>query len=126
MVRSECGFRTWLRLRGSALAYGWTAAGVLLGDDDALRGGRVELTDERIAARRKGPDENRGLGFPGNHFLAVERMAVELLGRGVLVVDDEPDLDVRRHADLRWRETVVANRQREFRDVRRNRGGDEQ
>ena len=90
------------------------AARQRLRDHRALRGRRVELAHERIASRGERADVDRRLRLARNHLFAIERMAVELLGRRVLVVDDEPDLHVRRNADFGRHEFVIVERQREL------------
>src|SRR4051812_28009123 len=75
----------------AAVNMGCLACG-LFRDHRALRGLLVELTVERVAAGLERADEDRRLLPAGDHFLALEAVALELFRRAVLVVDDELDL----------------------------------
>src|SRR5665213_2983650 len=61
----------------------------LLRDDHAVRGLLVVLADELVLAGLERPDVDGRLAVAGNHLLDLERLALELLGRGVLVLDEE-------------------------------------
>ena len=83
----------------------------------AWRRGCIELAHERIAAGGQRPDVDRGPGLARDHLLAVQRVAVELLGRRVLVVDDEPYLHVGGDAQFARHEPMFTKGQRELRFV---------
>ena len=86
----------------------------LLGDDHALRGLFVVFADERIAARLERPDEDRRRRLAGDHLFAVERMALEFLGRRIAVLDDELDLLSGGHDELGRLELVVLDHELEL------------
>src|SRR6266508_4665656 len=77
----------------------------------------VIFADERVLAGLERPDEDRRLSLAGNHLFAVELLALEFLGSGIVVLHDELDLRVRGYRDLRWRELVVLDRDLERRIV---------
>src|SRR5262245_28154722 len=79
----------------------------LLGDDPALGRGFVVLADEGIAARLEGPDPDLHRLAAGDDLLDPQLLALELLGRGVLVGDHEHEGRPRLHADLVRLETVL-------------------
>ena len=60
----------------------------------------MELTDKRGLARLQRPDIDGGSRNWGNHLFALERVAHELFGRGVLVLHQELDLGVGGDADF--------------------------
>src|SRR5450759_3324996 len=83
----------------------------LLGDDDALGGGFVKFSDERVTSWGKRADVNRGGAVSGNHFFPVQRIAVEFLRGSILILDQELDLRAGRNRELGRLELMVFNGQ---------------
>src|SRR5689334_6590704 len=81
----------------------------LLHDDLACRRALVEFADERIFTRLQWTDIDRRLAPARNHFFAIEPLALEFLGGGILVLHDQLDLLPRRHGDLVGHEAVIAD-----------------
>src|SRR5512135_1535594 len=65
---------------------------LLLRDDRALRGRRVEFAHEGVASCIQRPDVERCAAMPGNDLLAVQRKAVEFFRCGILVLYQQLDL----------------------------------
>src|SRR5512143_182256 len=86
----------------------------LLRDDHAARGLFVEFAKEGVLAGCERADVDRGLAVARDHFLAVELVALEFLGRAVLVLHDELDLLAGGHLELGWGELVVLDCQAGF------------
>src|SRR2546428_10214887 len=90
----------------------------LLRDDPALGGALVEIADEVVRALlERGHPEAEGLARR-DHFLDAEIVALELLGRRVLVGDDEVEGRACRHCDLLRGEAVLVDGERDLWRVR--------
>jgi len=87
----------------------------------------MEVAEKRITAGIEGPDEDRDRALADDDLFAIEFAAFELLGRGVLIFDQQLDLLRGRHVQLRRLELVVANDQARLMLLRlRKRRGDYQ
>src|SRR3954469_2593212 len=64
---------------------------VLLCDEHALGGRLVEFTEEFIPAALQRPQANGRFAVAGNHLFDTQRLALELLGRGIEVFHLERD-----------------------------------
>src|SRR5258708_34981040 len=87
------------------------------GDERALRRVLVELADELVAPGGEGADADDDLALARHHLLDLEALALELLRRRILVVNDDRQALARRHRQLARLELIVANGQLEARLV---------
>src|SRR5512146_2087842 len=69
----------------------------------------MEITEKRITAGLERPEEYRDLTLADDDLLAVQFVALELFGRGVLVVHEQLDLLPGRNRQLGRIELVVAD-----------------
>src|SRR6185437_6535587 len=88
---------------------------LFLHHDVALGRRGMEVAEETIAAGIERADINGDLAMAGHDFLAVERMALELLGRGIEVLDQEAHLHSRRDGHLGGLEAMVLDGDRDRR-----------
>src|ERR1051326_5059431 len=72
---------------------------ILFRDDHALGGLLVELADEPVFTGLERAHVDRRFRLAGNHLLDLQLLALEFLGRRILVVDDELHLLPGRHLD---------------------------
>src|SRR5437762_11619910 len=98
--------------------------GRLFGYEDAARGA-VEIVEELVAAGGERPDKNADRRARPDHFLAMQRAALEFGRLGLLVLDRQLDLDPRRDRHLGGLELVVAQ-QNDDRIGRRREGQSEE
>src|SRR5882724_12327265 len=95
----------------------------LFRDDTALGGALVEIADEVVRSLlERGHPEAEGLARR-DHFLDAEIVALELLGRRVLVGDDEDEGRACGHRDLLRGEAVILDSERDLGRIRRPGGG---
>src|SRR5260221_13973048 len=87
---------------------------MLFRDDHALGGLLGELADERVLARLQWTHEDRGPRLARDHLLDLQRRALELFGRGVLVFDDELHLLAGGYLDSVGDELVALDGEAEF------------
>jgi hypothetical protein len=98
----------------------------LLGDQHALCGIHVEFAEELVLARLERPDRDDDLALAGDDLFAIEAIALELLGCGVLVLDHQLDLLASGNLEFGGHEAVILDDQFELDRVGREaRGGGE-
>src|SRR4029079_13055931 len=93
----------------------------LLGDDPALRGLRMEFVEEGVFAGLQRIDRDRRARTRRQHFLDLERLALEFDRRLAFVADVDLDLLAGGNDELRWLELAVLCHDRELRHVLRAR-----
>src|SRR5258708_37072765 len=77
------------------------------GDDSAIGRRFVEFADYLIRSRLQRADLDGGFRFSGDDFFTLQRMALEFLRRGVLIVHDERDGPARGNLQFRPGDAVV-------------------
>src|SRR5437762_10725403 len=98
---------------------------MLFRDDHAFGGLLVEFANELVFARLERPDVEGGRRFTGDDLLAVEVVAVEFLGGGVLVLDHQLHLLAGRHGQRVRGEFVVLDHELDLGLARGEGGGAE-